>query len=416
MLFITQPHAIARLGDYINANLSDPRWTVFRAAMAFVRRSGTQHIQHTLEQFANRASVRISVGIDLNGTSREGLEDLLNATPNGEVWIFHNAGTPTFHPKVCLFKNDNQAELIVGSGNLTAGGLFTNYEAGLSTSLALGNQSDVGLLTSVENALNGWSQETAGLCHRLTPELLEQICALGLVRREAQIAATAIQHHPIPAGGIQLDIIAQPGAAPIFVAMAVPAAPDHVQAEPRAVIRDQLEETPVLPLMPEPVFAAGIGSFVMTLQQTDVGIGQVTPGTARRSPEVFIPLAALDQNTAFWTFPDSFAPDMAWNARHPNDRRNGLGKLDRQDVPMRIGVVHQVSMFFNPRKGDFRLRHEALRSSGNVGDMIWIRRVHAVNGFEFDVQVAPQGTPLFNELAQYCNTQVLNSQKRFGYF
>ena len=31
----------------------------------------------------------------------------------------------------------------------------------------------------------------------------------------------------------------------------------------------------------------------MTLQQTDVGTGQVTEGTSRRSPEIFIPLVAF---------------------------------------------------------------------------------------------------------------------------
>jgi hypothetical protein len=154
----------------------------------------------------------------------------------------------------------------------------------------------------------------------------------------------------------------------------------------------------------------------MTLQNTDVGVGQTTAGTSRRSPEVFIPLAALDQHPGFWTFPDEFTPDEEWNEEHPQNRRNGLGKLDRLNVSMRIGGIQLVRMFFNPRKGDFRLGNETLRSAGNVGDILLVRRVDPANGFEYDIQVAPQGSPLFEELQPYCNTAVPHSQKHFGYF
>src|SRR5207249_1547946 len=147
-----------------------------------------------------------------------------------------------------------------------------------------------------------------------------------------------------------------------------------------------------------------------------VGVGQKTQGASRRSPEVFIPLAALDQNSSFWTFPDQLTEDAAWNNAHPKNRRNGLGKLDRTNVRMRVGALQTVSMFFNPRKGDFRLRNEALRSSGSVGDILFVRRVDPVNGFEYDIQVAPQGSPLFQQVAPLCNESVPNSPKQFGYF
>jgi hypothetical protein len=127
-------------------------------------------------------------------------------------------------------------------------------------------------------------------------------------------------------------------------------------------------------------------------------------------------LAALDQNPGFWTFPGQFTADIAWNNTHPANRRNGLGKMDRMNVPMRIGVIQSVRMFFNPRKGDFRLGNEALRSAGSIGDILFVRRVDPVNGFEYDIQVAPQGSPLFAQLAPFCNVQAPHSPKRFGYF
>ena len=427
MQFITQPFGAVRLGDFLLTHFADPQWTSFRAAIAFVKRSGTLFVRQPLQAFGNRAEVRISVGVDLNGTSREGLTDLLGATEQGQIFVYRNNGPSTFHPKVYLFESEQKADVLVGSGNLTRGGLYTNYEASLAVSLDLADQQDAAFLQVVRAALDAWSQPLQGICYPVTPELIEQLVAGGLVRTEAELqaaqqaaAAQAPATPPAPATAAPTQ---QPApAAPLFVTVTVPPPPvvTQVQAEAAAEnAAEAFEVGPVVVVPPPgilPSQEAGPSCFVMTLQSTDVGVGQTTAGTSRRSPEVFIPLAALDQYPDFWAFPDEFAPDEEWNDEHPQSRRNGLGKMDRMNVPMRIGGIQLVRMFFNPRKGDFRLGNETLRSAGNVGDILLLRRVDPTNGFEYDIQVAPQGAPLFEELQPYCNTAVPNSQKRFGYF
>jgi hypothetical protein len=73
-------------------------------------------------------AVRLVLGIDLGGTSREVLEELLNW--NCEVFLYHNPiSRSTFHPKIYLFESINMGILFIGSNNLTDGGLYTNYEA-----------------------------------------------------------------------------------------------------------------------------------------------------------------------------------------------------------------------------------------------------------------------------------------------
>jgi hypothetical protein len=431
MEFITQPFGEVRLGDFLLSHFADPEWTAFRAAIAFVKRSGTQFIRQPLRDFSGRGQARISVGVDLFGTSREGLNDLLEATPGGQVFVYRNNGPYTFHPKVYLFKSEHRADVLVGSGNLTGGGLFTNYEASLAVSLDLGAPEDAAFLQLVEATLDVWSQPEQGTCYAVTPEFVEQLVAAGLVRTEAELAAeqqartaAAQPAAPIPPGadapGAGTPAVAAP---PLFIRVTVPRAPTivhagaeaEIEAETAAEATEPAAATVIAPPGIVPSQIAGPNCFVMTLQKTDVGVGQTTKGTSRRSPEVFIPLAALDQNPAFWTFPTQFTPDVGWNNTHTN-RRNGLGKMDRMNVPMRVGGVQSVRMFFNPRKGDFRLGNEALRSAGNVGDILLVRRVDPVNGFEYDVQVAPQGSPFFAQLAPFCNTQVPKSPKRFGYF
>src|SRR5687768_2333441 len=94
------------LGEFLMERLRDPSWTSFRAAVAFAKRSGTRQLRRSLQEFAQRATVKLSIGINHRGTSMEALEDLLASSSPGGVWIFHDKGGPTFHPKVYLFKND----------------------------------------------------------------------------------------------------------------------------------------------------------------------------------------------------------------------------------------------------------------------------------------------------------------------
>jgi hypothetical protein len=52
MEFITQPFGKVRLGEFLLNHLTDPQWTAFRAAVAFVKRSGTQYIRQSLKNFS----------------------------------------------------------------------------------------------------------------------------------------------------------------------------------------------------------------------------------------------------------------------------------------------------------------------------------------------------------------------------
>lgn len=128
MRIISQPADSDRLGEFLVRNLKSS-WRELRVAVAFVKSSGTKHIFEDLSNFAQGAKVEIIAGIDHQGTSREGLKELLDAVrPHGKIVVFHNPVPSTFHPKLYLFRDDRKAEVLIGSGNLTEGGLFTNYE------------------------------------------------------------------------------------------------------------------------------------------------------------------------------------------------------------------------------------------------------------------------------------------------
>ena len=185
MEFIHQPSDANRLGDYLKDNLSKP-WTDFRAAVAFVKRSGTRHISTALADFARASRVEFIVGIDHRGTSAEGLGDLLRAvSPRGRVIVFHNRLPITFHPKIFLFKSEIAADAVIGSGNLTEGGLFTNYEAACRLSMDLGIPKDVALLESIEQVFDGWADPSNGISHVLDDRSLALLTSMRMIPSEA---------------------------------------------------------------------------------------------------------------------------------------------------------------------------------------------------------------------------------------
>ena len=74
--------------------------------------------------------VRLFVGVDLHGTSLEALDALLGA--GIETYVVYSPNSVLFHPKVYVIEGPKKTRAIIGSSNLTRGGLFQNVEASVS--------------------------------------------------------------------------------------------------------------------------------------------------------------------------------------------------------------------------------------------------------------------------------------------
>ena len=348
MRLLSQHQDARSLSDYLVEHLRDPSWTVFRAAVAFAKRSGVKYLRQDLPPFARRGTVKLSIGVSLRGTSREALSDLLALADPGEVWIFHDENGPTFHPKVYLFKNDRRADLLVGSGNLTEGGLVSNYEASLASSLDLSTRDGRQLLAEAESMLDSYCDRTDGAARRLDAVLLDQLFQRGYVPA-TDAAARPLDENVRPRSPT--------GASPsggLFQRS------QHRQRRTRLTTRQPPAPPAALPVTQQepspPIASIAPNAFVMTLRRTDVGRGQTTPGTQRRSAEVFIPLEAVRAQPEFWRWREAFV-----------QRRTKAGHTHwfRDAVPFRIGNDQfLVNMMESTTKHDLRLRSETLRSSG----------------------------------------------------
>ncbi len=181
--FYNQPIA-HRFGRSLIGSIESGEWERIEVAVAWVRRSGTRHIKPCLAKFlATGGTAKFTVGIDIENTSKEGLDDLIELQDVGdcESYIYHNEANATFHPKVYLFQNKSRTRLIVGSNNITEAGLYVNTEAGLQIEAA-GNDS---LVVEVREALASWRDPSIGFAKRLDRTLLKDLVALGYVMPEA---------------------------------------------------------------------------------------------------------------------------------------------------------------------------------------------------------------------------------------
>lgn len=394
-IFLSQPHG-QRLGDLLTARLRDPSWTHFRAAVAFVKRSGVKHMVADLRSFAASGHVKMAVGVDLGGTSVEGLTALLDALEGrGSIWVVHNENGSTFHPKVYLFKSDTRAQLIVGSGNLTEGGLFDNYEASLGLELDLALDDDRVFLEQIEGVLDGYEDVTSGISVGLTRETLARLVADGYLPAEAYSRRAEEGAAETGPGDDEED-----SASALFERVPVPP-PPRIAGRPDAAPRTGGTRAPA-----EPGTATGQALvFYMTLMRTDAGTGQTTAGAQRRSPEIFIPLAARNFAPEFWEWPKGFTADA-----------NEAGKLDRTGVRMLIGTrTEAVTMTYFPHRHEFRLRSEPLRSAGEIGDILRIEKTNGGRGYGYIVTVIPQGTAQYDAALAKCVNAVPASRKVWGY-
>lgn len=298
-----------------------------------------------------------------------------------------------------MFRNTSAAEILIGSGNLTEGGLFTNYEAGVSISLDLARPHDTTILASIERTLDEWADLSAGTTHVLNDDLLAQLTDLGVVPSEASPSPNS--GFPEPTVDDNRGVIKS-----LFAARSEPRAP-HVQpheGQPQQPVEGQSAPTSTSATSTPSVSAAS-SVFVMTLQQTDVGVGQTSKGTAPRSPEIFVPLAARDACPDFWGWPDAFEADAR---KH--------GKYDRRHVRIRLDQeVVEVNMMTWPDKHDFRLRSEALRSAGTVGDILRMERTQSED-CEYEVEVIGLTSNQHAFYLALCSFSVRNSKKKFGYY
>jgi hypothetical protein len=146
--FVAQPFEEGTdLRDFLHVAAEDEGLDTLRVIVAWAKRSGLSRAMIDLQAIRSRGGKVVTiVGLSEGGATEQGLKALIGLSD--EPYVFYDASR-TFHPKVYLASGESHALLLVGSHNLTAGGLAWNYEAGIWCELDLTSEPDKEILEDV---------------------------------------------------------------------------------------------------------------------------------------------------------------------------------------------------------------------------------------------------------------------------
>lgn len=175
--FLGQPFGEeGQFGRSLQAALASDDLRALWAIVAWAKRSGLSRIGPALQEFRARGGrAEVIVGIDEGGATKEGLE--LARQLFDEVLVFHDPGNRTFHPKLYVVEGQDRALALVGSGNLTKGGMFTNYEVGLLLELDTAARPDDFKLLGEFRAYYEGLKGSGDACRALDDETFAELIA-----------------------------------------------------------------------------------------------------------------------------------------------------------------------------------------------------------------------------------------------
>ena len=370
-----------RVGDVLQRELAGHgRYNSLTVVVAFAKQGGVTALRNEIQRFlAAGNGVEAFVGVDALGTSREALQLLLDIGVT--VHVFHNPGS-TFHPKLYLLEGDQHAFAVVGSSNLTTGGLFTNYEVGIRLPLHLADEADLAAYAQLRAVID--TLRVSPNTKDLTPELLEELTARGMLGSESAEESDA-------EADVERRRRRQPGV-PVFPRTPVP--PPPRTPAPSAGVRP--------PGVQEPV--AGLTQFVMILGPRDT---RTQPGY---SPDIFIPLAARNAEPRFWRWPQTYVR-VAARGSYDERRVNVL-----VHTPAGATLAEAVRLYYYHERSEFRLNCGDLVEQARDGDLLVLELpADWAPNIDYVGTIIPQTSPAFSGYYAIALNRVANSPKRWGY-
>ena len=145
---------------------------------AWAQESGLKHLAPVVAQVRSRGGTAEAIlGVDQGIATAEGLTAALKMFDG--VYLFHD-GERTFHPKLYVLENGREARLIVGSSNVTEGGLFGNFEASVELDLDRTDADDERIRTQARRYFEGFLA-TGMPFRKLDAALIKELRDEGLV-------------------------------------------------------------------------------------------------------------------------------------------------------------------------------------------------------------------------------------------
>lgn len=173
------------IGHEIINSLEQEEYNSFCAFVAFASTSGIYNIEEQLIRFQKKGgNIRIYLGVDLFGTSKEALLRLIELEI--PTYIVYSPNAIVYHPKIYAFEGQHKNFVIVGSSNLTASGLFQNVEASVCLESREGDEEGRELLSDIYDYFNALLSKDSTISQRLTNDILDILVKNKIVLSEKE--------------------------------------------------------------------------------------------------------------------------------------------------------------------------------------------------------------------------------------
>lgn len=197
---IHQPHN-GNLGSKIIEQLNSSSYSRLSISVAYAKISGVNRLKPYLLKFKqSNGQINCFVGIDQCNTTYEALCELFKICDN--LYIIHNQNlSHTYHHKVYMFDQNNlnpeKVWLAIGSNNLTAGGLFINYESCSVDYLDLSNFHDKTCYKDTLNLFELYANESYSISsHVDSIEFIDKLLVNKYIIKERQSRITKNRTQP----------------------------------------------------------------------------------------------------------------------------------------------------------------------------------------------------------------------------
>lgn len=171
-------------GNFIIDSLESENYSSFNAFVAFVSTGGLKNMIDQMLAFrAAGGEIKLYLGVDLNATSKEALEQLLEHEI--ESYVVYSPNNVIYHPKIYAFEGDDTKRTIIGSSNLTESGLFQNIEASVCVDFESDDDNGNEFLSDIYDHFNAIINQEHPSCQLLTQEVLEILIESKVVLPEA---------------------------------------------------------------------------------------------------------------------------------------------------------------------------------------------------------------------------------------
>lgn len=402
-----QHDGTSRYLTLLKAGLASNKFASIRLASAYAKASGVARIYSEVNAFrGNGRSSSLIVGIDQKGTSYQALRLALQSFQ--EVFICHTGGGGTFHPKFCLLKGPADGQLLIGSHNLTCGGLETNLEAGVLLEYGLPHEA-----AEFKLAEAMWTNLiSASFTKKLDTPMLNQLYAAGSLLDESVKGARKFNvgsAAKTPGGAALFPRISVTAPTPLphhvlALAIPLPSAPAGPAASPP-------KAAPLLALPSGTPLAstAAARSLAIQLRPHDNG-------------EIFLSMRAVRQNPAFFDFPftGKTTPKKIGADAYPQrvpDPKVDITVYSSTGAALVSSAGYELNTVYYERKKELRITVTgSIRS--HIKELALLHMQESSGGADYIMEIYNPGSAAYSKLLASCDQTMPgggSAPRKFGW-